>query len=65
MYVSFLIALHEPIFSIHQLSDPIMSVKEASTVQGRISSGAPGRKRVEEFRAVTMTGISWAGARDV
>lgn len=43
MYVSFfIIPLHESTFPINQVSDLIMSVKEASTAQERISSGASG-----------------------
>lgn len=50
MYISlFIIPLHEATLSINQLSGPIMYVKEASTVQERISSGAVNRKCVEEF----------------
>lgn len=64
MYVSFfIIPSHEATLSINQLSDPIMIVKEASTAQERISSDAANRKREKELWAVTVTGISWAGAR--
>lgn len=49
MYVSFfIIPLHDTTFSINQLSDPIMSVKETSIVQERISSGAARRKQERE-----------------
>lgn len=68
MHVSVLIIpLQETTFSINQLSDPIMSVKEAAIVHERISSGAAGagRKHVRDLWAAMTTGISWTGARGI